>query len=91
MDRSARRMWEEFSALIENSESVTGSATSIDKVIRSRRGNAPERLPMVGTAVRGTWTVDLANPDVSSLFHYGQVQDILFVITFGGQAPALPA
>jgi hypothetical protein len=75
-----------------NPESATATATATDQVISTRRGNAlPAWLPMIGMNVAGTWTLDLSNPDMRGLFQPGQVQDILFVITYGGQTPAWPA
>jgi hypothetical protein len=75
-----------------NPESATGTATATDQVISTRRGNAlPAWLPMIGMNVAGTRTLDLSNPDMRGLFQPGQVQDILFVITYGGQTSAWPA
>jgi peptidoglycan hydrolase-like protein with peptidoglycan-binding domain len=69
---------------------VTGTASAVDQVISTRRGNAPEWSPMIGMSVAGMWTLDLSNPDMSGLFQSGQIQDILFVITYKGQTPAWP-
>lgn len=70
---------------------VGGSATSIDGIISTRKGNAGSWLTMIGKKPFGEW--ELALPDtqeVRALFQNEQIEDILFVITYGGETPAWP-
>ncbi len=73
-----------------NPRATSGQATSTGQIISTRRG-ASAWKPLIGMGVVGSWTLDLSNPDMSSLFQSGQIQDIVFVITYLGLAPAWPA
>ena len=72
-----------------NPSTTSGQATSTDQIISTRRGASAWR-PLIGMGAIGSWTLDLSNPDMSSLFQRGQIQDILFVITYSGLTPAWP-
>lgn len=75
-----------------NPKTVAGSADAISNIISTRRGNAASWIDaMVGMEPAGNWTLDLSAPDVRSLFQSGQIQDILFVITYNGLLPAWPS
>ena len=66
---------------------IGGAATSIDGVISTRRGNAPSWTPMIGKKVVGDWELALADNDrMRAYFADDDIQDILFVITYSGQA-----
>ncbi|MGH8066195.1 MAG: neuraminidase-like domain-containing protein, partial [Candidatus Entotheonellia bacterium] len=72
--------------------SVGGPAQSIDGIISTRRSNAGAWLPMLGPLPVGTWTLALPDThEVRSRFKDGQIDDILFVITYSGETPAWPA
>jgi hypothetical protein len=84
-----------------NPVTVSGEeATSINKVISTRRGNAFNWKRMIGKQVVGNWQLALAddpaaNPSgpqsARNLIKNGQITDILFVISYRGQLPAWPA
>lgn len=75
-----------------NSVTVNGTASSTSgQVLSTRRGNASGWMPFIGLRAAGSWTLDLSKPDMSSLFQNGQVQDILFVITYSGRLSAWPS
>ena len=66
---------------------IGGAATSIDGVISTRRGNAPSWTPMIGKTVVGDWELAFADNDrMRAYFADDDIQDILFVITYSGQA-----
>ncbi len=67
-----------------------GVATSVDGVISTRRGNAGSWTLLVGKSVAGDWTLTLP-ADVKERFENEKIEDILFVITFGGRTPEWPA
>lgn len=70
---------------------VGGSATSADGLISTRRGNARNWTAMMGKSPVGKW--ELALPDTQEIkkrFKKEEIEDILFVITFGGTAPEWP-
>jgi len=74
-----------------NPKTATGSADAMNNVISTRRGNAASWIEaMVGMEPAGNWTLDLSTPGLRSLFQSGQLQDILFVITYNGRLPAWP-
>jgi len=66
-------------------------ANSLSAVFSTRTGNASAWIPMIGLAPVGNWSLDVPNTArAPNLFQSGQVQDILFVITYNGQLPAWP-
>jgi hypothetical protein len=73
-----------------NSAEVTGAASTVNQVISTRRGNAANWLPMIGLSPAGKWTLDLSDPDMSSLFNSQKIRDILFVVTYQGHLPPWP-
>jgi hypothetical protein len=75
---------------------VGGSATSIDGIISTRRGNAGSWTSMLTKSVVGEWELALPNTDdMRSRFTEqrgdDQIDDILLVITYSGRTPAWPA
>ncbi len=67
---------------------VGGSATSIDGVISTRRGNAGSWTTMIGKSPVGSWELALPNtPEIRQLFTDELIQDILFIITYSGRTP----
>jgi hypothetical protein len=65
---------------------------STDRVL-STRGNANRWLDMLsGQGPVGEWKLALPDtPAVRDLFMQGEIEDILFVITYAGRTPAWPA
>jgi len=74
-----------------SASTVGGAATSINGVISTRRGNAASWLPMLGKTPFGTWQLALPNTEVMrNRIANGDIQDILFVITYTAQTPGWP-
>lgn len=72
--------------------SVGGSATTIDGVISTRRGNAGSWTTMIGKSPGGVWELALPNnAEMKNRFKNEEVEDILFVITYSGRTPEWPA
>jgi hypothetical protein len=68
-----------------------GSATPIDGVISTRRGNAGSWITMLGKVPVGEWELELPNTEeVKNHFKNEEIDDILFVITYSGRTPAWP-
>jgi hypothetical protein len=79
----------------ESRGSFGGSATSIEGIISTRRGNAGAWTSMLGTSPVGTWTLDLTENlsdgrPVSEAIKNEEIEDILFVITYQGRTPEWP-
>jgi hypothetical protein len=79
----------------EEPGTVGGSATSIDGIISTRRGNAGSWTAMIGKSPIGEW--ELALPNTEEIRHrFGDegrnedIADILFVITYAGRTPEWP-
>jgi hypothetical protein len=73
--------------------SVGGSADSIDGVISTRRANGSEWVPitMGDRPPIGEWELALPTDDTTkNLFRNGEIEDILFVITYSGRTPEWP-
>lgn len=80
----------------EEPGTVGGSATSIDGIISTRRGNAGSWTAMIGKSPAGEW--ELALPNTEEIRHrFGDegsnedIEDILFVLTYSGRTPEWPA
>ncbi len=70
---------------------VGGSATPIDGVISTRRGNAGSWITMIGKVPAGEWELALPNTEeVRNRFKNEEIDDILLVITYSGRTPAWP-
>jgi hypothetical protein len=73
---------------------VGGSATSIDGIISTRRGNAGSWTAMITKSPIGEWELALPNTDdVRSRFADDSLQsidDILLVLTYSGRTPEWP-
>lgn len=68
-----------------------GSATSIDGVISTRRGNAGSWTAMIGKSPFGEWELSLPdNQQIRKWLADDLIEDILFVITFSGLTPRWP-
>jgi hypothetical protein len=75
-----------------NQGTVGGSATPIDGVISTRRGNASSWTAMIGKSPVGEWELSLPNTEeVKKHFQDEEIEDILFVITYAGRTPEWPA
>jgi len=71
---------------------IGGGATSIDGVISTRRGNASSWVPLIGKSPIGQWELALPHTEeIKSYFTHGEIEDMLFVITYAGRTPAWPA
>lgn len=74
-----------------NQGTVGGSATPIDGVISTRRGNAGSWMTMIGKVPVGEWELTLPNTEeVRNRFKNEEIDDMLFVITYAGRTPAWP-
>ncbi len=68
-----------------------GSATPIDGIISTRRGNAGSWTAMIGKPPVGEWELILPNTEeVKKHFLDEEIDDILFVITYAGRTPQWP-
>ncbi len=72
--------------------SLGGSATSIEGIVSTRRGNASAWSGMTGKPPVGTWTLDLTadladGRSVEEVIKKEEIKDILFVITYLGRTP----
>ena len=70
---------------------IGGGGTTLNNVISTRRGNAPDWIPMIGKSPFGEW--ELALPDIEALkeqFRNEAIENILFVITYRATTPAWP-
>ena len=66
-----------------------GGATSVDGIISTRRSNAPGWSSIIGKVTSGVWELALLDTeDMKNRFQNEQIEDILFVITYSGRAPA---
>jgi hypothetical protein len=85
-------------------EVVGGPASTIDGTISTRRGNGSNWLSLIGASAAtggrtpfGTWELSLRNPNAAAAQQLqdwlkdGQIEDILFVISYIGRTPAWPA
>jgi hypothetical protein len=71
---------------------VGGSATSIDGIISTRRGNAGSWTAMIGKSPAGEWELALPNTDeMKNRFKNEEIVDILLVITYSGRTPEWPS
>jgi hypothetical protein len=70
---------------------VGGDATPIDGIISTRRGNAANWKLIISKPPHGDWNLTLPNTEqMKKQFKDGEIDDILFVITYSGQRPAWP-
>ena len=71
---------------------VGGGATTVDRVISTRRSNGASWLPMTGDrSPVGTWELALPNTEeVQNRFKNDDIEDLLLVLTYQGQTPAWP-
>ena len=70
---------------------VGGAAADATGHVGTRQGNAGAWLPMIGQTPIGAW--ELRFPDTDAMrrrFSDGEIEDLLFVVTFGGRVPAWP-
>ncbi len=70
---------------------VGGAATTVNGLASTRRSNASSWFAMLGKSPAGEWTLALEDVmAVRNLFKQELIEDILFVITFGGITPEWP-
>jgi hypothetical protein len=75
-----------------NQGTVGGSATPIDGIISTRRGNAGSWTAMIGKSPAGEWELALPNTEeMKKRFETEEIEDILFVITYSGRTPEWPS
>ena len=71
---------------------VGGSATPIDGVISTRRGNGGSWSTMIGKSPVGEWELTLPNTEeMINRFKDEEIEDILLVITYSGRTPEWPS
>jgi hypothetical protein len=76
----------------EEPGTVGGSATSIDGIISTRRGNAGSWTAMIGKSPAGEWELALPNTEeMNKRFKTEEIEDILLVITYSGRTPEWPS
>ena len=70
---------------------IGGAASSADGLVGTRQGNAASWLPMVGRSPVGAWELRLPDTDaMRRRLSDGEIDDVLFVVTFSGRLPAWP-
>jgi hypothetical protein len=70
---------------------IGGSATPIDGIISTRRGNAGAWTALLGKSPVGEWELSLPNlEEIKHRFHNEELDDILFVISYAGRTPEWP-
>ena len=70
---------------------VGSAATTVDGIASTGRGNAGGWTAMLGKTPLGEWTLALEDkPEIRQLLDDDLLEDILFVITFGGTTPEWP-
>ncbi len=71
---------------------IGGAARTVDGVASTRKGNAGVwAAAMIRKSPIGKWTLAFKDEEeVRDLFANDQIEDILFVITFGGKTPEWP-
>lgn len=70
---------------------VGGSAATVNGVAGTRQGNSGAWTAMIGKPPVGIWTLALQDtPETRELFEKDRIEDILFVITFGGTTEVWP-
>jgi hypothetical protein len=73
------------------SSPVGSGATSLDGMISTRSGNAGSWMAMLTKAPLGTWELVLPNTvEMKNRFKKGEIEDILFIITYAGRTPEWP-
>jgi len=80
----------------EEPGTVGGSATSIDGIISTRRGNAGSWTAMIGKSAIGEWELALPNTEemrsrLGDENSNDTIVDILLVITYSGRTPDWPS
>jgi Tc toxin complex TcA C-terminal TcB-binding domain len=71
---------------------VGGTATPIDGIISTRRGNSGSWTSAIGKTPVGEWELTLPNTEeVRKHFQNEELDDILFVITYSGRTPEWPS
>ncbi|MBA3755777.1 MAG: hypothetical protein H0X02_05900 [Nitrosomonas sp.] len=80
----------------EDPGTVGGSATSVDGIISTRRGNAGSWTAMIGKSPVGEWELALPNTEeIRGRFgdegSNEDIEDILLVITYSGRTSEWPA
>ena len=69
---------------------IGGGSTTVDGIISTRKGNGGPWMPMLGKAPFGDWALTLPL-DIAARFKDEEIQNILFVITYGGRTPPWPS
>lgn len=80
-----------FTPKRENGD-LGSSATTIEGVVSTRRGNGSGWNSMIGKTPAGEWELVLPNTEeMKRRFKDEKIDDILLVITYGGRVPAWPS
>jgi hypothetical protein len=64
-----------------------GTAMATNGIASTRRGNAAAWTGLIGTSPAGNWQLSFGS-DAGALFDSGQLDDILLIVSWTGQAPA---
>jgi hypothetical protein len=81
-----------FFAEKDRAGSMGGSGSATNGAIGMRFGNAGSWTAMQGRSPIGNWTLRFPKPnEAKEWFKKGQIEDILFVITYSGLTPDWPA
>jgi hypothetical protein len=69
-----------------------GGATTVDGVISTRRANAANWRPLIGSSPFGRWTLTLPDrDDWKTHLREGRITDILFVVSYAARTPEWPS
>ena len=75
----------------EEAGTVGGSATPIDGIISTRRGNAGSWTSMIGKSPIGEWELVLPDTEaVRGVFMADEITDVLLVVTYSARQPEWP-
>jgi hypothetical protein len=68
-----------------------GTATTVEGLVSTRSGSAGSWLSMTGKPPMGQWELALPNSaEMRNRFANGEIENILFVITYRGTTPPWP-
>jgi hypothetical protein len=66
---------------------TTGAATSVGNVISTRQSSGATWTSITGTPI-GDWTLTISDTNTIKLFSDGEVDDVLFVVTYAAELPS---
>jgi hypothetical protein len=75
-----------------STENIGGAVTTVAGVASTRQNSAGSWKLMIKESPAGEWTLTFDDKvEIKDFFANDQIEDILFVITFGGETAAWPA